>query len=698
MSKSSLKTATLQDFVLANIRASQKARKRVSKLREDIREAERVYIERDSGLFPDPNGDFFTVPNEIRAITMALSDVPDEDDITPREENILLDVDGDAVGAMARVGEDTFLTAFHVVESLRSTSSGSVVGDNPHSFMARVASEEDHYFVVLNSNRSSDWAHVYTSSPLKGPIYQMAPFVPDGIVEIPYLTSGIRRVFTGPLHPIEGIAGYATIPNVPFVPGTSGLPVLHHGRLVGIFVGKQRSNGIVSLANTEYDTLSALSSAIGEVALYGKKKRVSHFVRSGKISSADYAEKIRGLTLKFGRPPHKHEIRAELEFQFQYEDEDYEDDNASRYSFEEEGYYDRYTYDLRGYVESDDGAEEGYFSENERADYDRAAHDNFVTGAGNLYFQGMAKKKVASSGKKKKSEKTPALIVNPDTNIEVIPLPRPVEEEEEEAAPPPEPEPVIEPEVVRDIQKGYNPFEDEELLAALKIPGSAQVPTPPAPAPAVKLSRKERAKLSKKSVNFEESATGSDGSSSDEEESDEEEESPKIAARKLTKATDDLTTPLIKRKLLRDTAPTVVAEKMKAYADAVKDGRIAEAIKAMPTASELNQARSVAEVESLKHQIDLLQEQGIISLEPVLLSKHEMAKYPASEHEKHTLIKQLKVLKSIQALRERRAAEKEAAQKRAIRVQAMLNSKTKEVADLKAALEELNRKAEGSDF
>lgn len=575
-----------------------------------------------------------------------MTDVPDEDDITPRVENVIYDVDGDAVGSFARVGQETFITAHHVIESLAYGQPPMMCGEARSGFLAQFGDGEDHFCVVLHENKTSDWAHVYCSAPLKGPVLGMAPFVPDAIVEIPYARNGSKMVYSAPLSPIEDVYGYATIHNPPFVPGTSGMPVLHHGRLVGIFVGKQRENGIVSLVNPEHDSLAAISSAIGDVDLYGKKK-LSRFVRSGKISSSDYAEKVRGLTLRFGRPPTSYEIRQEVDFHYMYEQDAYADDEE-----EEEEYYDTY-YDedqrpgryLNPYDDPDFGADEGRFSDNDDADYEREKRYNMLTGRRTLHFDGYGKKK------KVVFEEAPKMIVRPQTQFEVVPpetqLNSPEDEETgdelEEATP---------------IAPSYNPFDDFDAVAEA-LGSKVEINNPfdvivPAPPPARFTSPVEAS-----------SYTG--GSK--------------------TKAQ--------KGELLTGMAPLVVKTKLDSYANAVKAGNVAEMINNLPTTAEMSKARMAVEVAALKREIKILNDQGIVAMDPVVLTSHEIEKYPASEHEKQQLNKELKVLRSIKGVRERKEAEREVQQRRALRIQEAMNIKTRELAEMKAQLEKLQASTSG---
>lgn len=618
-----------------NIRASQRARTRVSRCRNSVRVAEDDYVDNHSGLFTPTDG-FLSVPQEIKAKTIALADVPDEDDITPRVENVIYDVDGDAVGSFARVGQETFVTAHHVIESLAFGQPQMMCGEAKSGFLAQFGDGEDHFCVVLHENKTSDWAHVYCSAPLKGPILEMAPFVPDATVEIPYARNGSKVVYSAALSPIEDVYGYATIHNTPFVPGTSGMPVLHHGRLVGIFVGKQRENGIVSLVNPEHDSLAAISSAIGDIDLYGKKK-LSRFVRSGKISSADYAEKVRGLTLRFGRPPTSYEIRQEVDYHYMYEQDAYTDDEE-----EEEEYYDTYYNEdqsfgryLNPYDDPDFGADEGRFSDNDDADYEREKRHNMLTGQRTLHFDGYGKKKKVAF------EEAPKMIVRPQTQFEVIP-------------------PVTQ-------LDSYNPFDDVEAVnpfddvEAVKEALSAKVETNnpfdvvmPTPPPVRFTSPVE--------------AFGYTGGGK---------------------------TRTQKNELLTEMAPQVVKMKLDGYANAVKTGNVAEMLNNLPTTAEMSKARMAAEVAALKREIKILNDQGIVAMDPVVLTSHEIEKYPASEHEKQQLNKELKVLRSIKGVRERKEAEREVQQRRALRIQEAMNIKTRELAEMKAQLEKLQASTSG---
>lgn len=630
-----------------NIRASQQARTRVSRCRNSVRVAEDDYVDNHSGLFP-PTDSFLSVPQEIKAKTLALADVPDEDDISPRVENVIYDVDGDAVGSFARVGQETFITAHHVVESLAYGQPPMVCGEAKNGFLAQFGDGEDHFCIVLHENKTSDWAHVYCSAPLQGPILEMAPFVPDAKVEIPYARNGSKVVYSAPLSPIEDVYGYATIHDPPFVPGTSGMPVLHHGRLVGIFVGKQRENGIVSLVNPEHDSLAAISNAIGDIDLYGKKK-LSRFVRSGKISSSDYAEKVRGLTLRFGRPPTSYEIRQEVDYHYMYEQDAYADDEE-----EEDEYYNTYyneDQDFRRYLnpydDPDFGADEGRFSDNDDADYEREKRHNMMTGQRTLHFDGYGKKKKVSF------YETPKVIVRPQTQFEVIPPETQVDESSDEEETGDELE-----DAVPLALPSNNPFDDAGIVAEA-LSNKTEVYNPfdviATTPPPVKLTSPVEAFGYKNSEK----------------------------------------TRVMKSEILTETAPQVVRAKLDSYANAVRSGNVAEMISSLPTTAEMSKARMATEVAALKREIKILNDQGIVAMDPVVLTSHEIEKYPASEHEKQQLNKELKVLRSIKGVRDRKEAEREVQQRRALRIQEAMNIKTRELADMKAQLERLQASTSG---
>lgn len=544
-------------------------------------------------------------------------------------------MDGDAVGAYARVGQETYVTAYHVVESLSCELNPPKLGENPRSFHSQFGDDENHYNVVVNQNPTSDWAQVYTSAPLKGPILEMGPFVPEANVEIYYANNGVKKVFNGPLCPIEGVYGYATIADTPFVPGTSGLPVLHRGRLVGIFVGKQRTNGIVSLVNPEYDSLSAISRAVGDIDLYGKKK-LSRFVRSGKISSADYAEKVKGLTLRFGRPPTSYEIAQEVDYHYMYEQDAYADDEEDEDDYDtyfESGDTHRY---LNPFEELDFEAESGDFEENDAAEYEREKRYNTLTGKGTLRFEGYGKKKTTTPTHSK-------VIVRPTTQFELIP-PTSLDADDDTKSVDSDVEIlslvtdllVDELSKKKEAQPAFtNPFDDPELFAEAKAP---QVFTSPIEAFGYK---------------------------------------------------SDQTTKEKKVSFLEESAPAVVQQKLLSYAEAAKSGSFADMINNLPSTSEMSKARMAAEVAALKREIKILNDQGIVAMDPVVLTSHEIEKYPAAEHIKQALNKELKVLKSIKGVRERKEAEREVQQKRAMRIQEAMNVKTRELAEMKAQLEKL---------
>jgi hypothetical protein len=526
--------------------------------------------------------------------------------VEPSEE-FKLKEDEDHYGCYVRVGENLYLTANHVLEDTMFDHDGRDM-----SALLEIDGEE-HEITLAYRRANVDliaFEMCYTPQMPIYPIRRMTGTVP---VELPLATGRVLRTL------IQLDENYWVCENCPLVPGCSGLPALHKGQTVAIFVGMQEDKrGIFVNAPDIMPRLAIVANHMKGVQLCGKGRNKKRFHRYGAKSADDYDGAVEILRESLGRDPKSWEISNYFDSAFY--DAVYEDNYESNNPFDD--------YEF--------SAEEGYFLDNDRADFEREGRDAYYgRGGSSKYFVGYTKELVVFKGDK----------VVPRFDMSYIPY----------------------------SKKTSAKDEDDEFLAEMealvsKAAGLVVQPAPKSnPFDAVSDAELENL-INKNSKNpFADTVNPFDR----------EPQAPLPA--------------------MMPVATLSPPSAVKTYLGALASKPGAPVKFQIPSAKDISKLRMEHECEELQAQIDAIQGTGIFLREVVALSPLEEAKFPPNEHMKHLLLKKLKMLTDKQRYLERKRIERESANKTLQRTQDLFDAKVRELANLKIKLEELKKASTDTD-